>query len=1667
MSFFEFWKKTKERREVLQESRERELSPSDLKRLLGDSSVRESLGNSSVASLLPPVGLEVFRRFTAASQEESGRHYEAAEETKKRQSDQPANQLRDGKPLPFFYGKPPPELLNIPLEELDPYYQSQQTFLVLGRGNTIHRFNSGSSCFLFSPLHPLRTWAIRVLLHSLFRFFMIITILTNCVFMTMKDPPAWSFNMELLFFIIYSLEVIIKTMSRGCCGKFSFLRDPWNWLDVLVISTVCVSEFVDWNMLLAVSCVARILKLLPLIPGMKSTVTAVFQSAKRLAGVTVMTMFFLSIFALIGQQIFMGNLKHRCFVWPINLTDVYLSNGTSGFDYHEYLQNETNQYFLPSSPNYLQGPRDSLVCGNSSDAGICPEGFTCLKGHRNPNFGYASFDWFGPSLASVVRLMLHDFWEDLVMLTLRASGKTYLAVYVLFFFPGCFGLLCLVIAAVARAIGEQEKAAVAEAKLRNREYSQIQEAFKSSNRDEAACRAALSGEEDQQKASESQHSRAEGSEDSSCPPCCQAVLDVCLKWNCCGCWRWLKQRLLSFVMNPLFDLGIVLCLIINILFLAMEHYPMTESFESMLAVSNLVFMFIYLVELLLKVLAMDPYGYFKVSWNIFDSSIVVFSVLEMGLADVSGLGILRGLRLLRVFRLARWWPSFNLFLKLVWTSLGALRNLTLVLAIVVFLFSVLGTQLFQDDYRDCVCRISRDCELPRWHMNDFFHSFLLVIRILGGEWIEGMWDCMEVSSKSMCVTFFITLVITGKLLVLGLFLTLLLSWVCSALNLSEQTQKTNLELSVIQISRTFWGLLGRKKLDLPAADGKDADGTDGLALDVVTSDQASSAVQALRGETSQQLDIESLSTPVAEIEEELKAPENEEIKGDDEQKHPEVHTVQHAEDHEKNTPEDCCCAGCYRCCPLLDLNKSQSLGRVWANFRRTCLSIVQHQSFEAFIILVIVLSSAALVFEDIHLPQRPVLKVVVETADRVFTFVFLLEMLLKWSSMGLKKYFSDPWCWIDFLILNVSLACLTADLLGPPELGAFICSLRALMPLRIISRVQGLRVVVQTVCRSLPSLVDVILVVLTVWLVFSILGVNLFAGTFFHCLNETAEEDFTHEDLNNKSECLALITANFTEVRWKNLHLTFDNVVSGYQSLFVMAASANWYVIMYAMSDARKIEDQPVYEINMYANLYRVFFTIAVFFTVNFIIRAILSSLQRDWSEGKLLFMTRDQLISIKALKTRLTRTPQFPVPQNSCRVWLRKLVTSLWFEVFIVVVICLYMVALMVEDDQQSVQMDFILYWVHFTFIIIFLIEFILKIAALGRHYFSSGWNVLDFLVLLMLIVGLFLSDLLEKYFVSPSFLPILRLPRLFKVIHLVPRSKGNRKLLSGLFNSLPAIFNIGLLISVLTFSFSVFGMFNFPHVRREVAINDISNFETFWSSLLVLILSTPSSSWYGYLLPIQNRIPDCDPLAENPGLTVQGDCGNPLVGVIFFHTFMVLFCLLLVYLYIAVILEVFNLEDPEQLSERDLTMFYNTWRKFDPDATRCIPYSELSDFCSALKGPLKIPKPNSIRLIHMDLPLLPGDKIQCEDVLLALTSQVFGDSAEVDSLKTRLDKKFTSSSPKVSCEPVSSTLQRKQEEVAAAKIQKAFRKRLQPQGEGLEGAGQSAVGADGGSGV
>ncbi|XP_036400939.1 sodium channel, voltage-gated, type I-like, alpha isoform X2 [Megalops cyprinoides] len=1912
-----------------------------------------------MAQLLVPPGPDSFRPFCRESLlaiEKRIAEENAKRPKGERRSDEddengpkPNSDLEAGKSLPFIYGDIPKGMVSTPLEDLDPYYSNQKTFIVLNRGKAIFRFNATPALYILSPFNPLRRISIKILVHSLFSMLIMCTILTNCAFMTLSNTPDWAKNVEYTFTGIYTFESLIKILARGfCVGKFTFLRDPWNWLDFSVIVMAYVTEFVDLGNVSALRTfrVLRALKTISVIPGLKTIVGALIQSVKKLSDVMILTVFCLSVFALIGLQLFMGNLRQKCIKMPLpnmtldhgmgdwnstgdfNGTDF---NATKPFNWTDYINDESNYYFLPNR-------RDALLCGNGSDAGQCPEGFSCIKAGRNPDYGYTSFDTFSWAFLSLFRLMTQDYWENLYQQTLRAAGKPYMVFFVLVIFLGSFYLVNLILAVVAMAYDEQNQATMEEAQQKEQEFQAMLEQLKRQQEEAqaaAAAAAAESGEysgrggltetssegsklssksakerrnrrkkrrqrEEEEKGdnrkfhksesedsikrtsfrfsidgnrlsyekryssphqsllsvrgslfsprrnsrasifsfrgrardvgsendfaddehstfedtdsrrgslfvprrSERRHSnvsqnsmsshvllpangkmhcavdcngvvslvggasvptspaglllpegtttetefkkKRSGSQQPSmdfledpvarqralsvasiltntmeeleesrqkCPPCWYKFANTFLIWDCCPMWLRIKEIVNMIVMDPFVDLAITICIVLNTLFMAMEHYPMTKEFNDVLSVGNLVFTGIFTAEMCFKIIALDPYYYFQEGWNIFDGIIVSLSLMELGLANVEGLSVLRSFRLLRVFKLAKSWPTLNMLIKIIGNSVGALGNLTLVLAIIVFIFAVVGMQLFGKSYRDCVCKISDDCKLPRWHMFDFFHSFLIVFRVLCGEWIETMWDCMEVAGQTMCLIVFMMVMVIGNLVVLNLFLALLLSSF-SADNLAatdDDSEMNNLQIAVGRIHRGidfikaalrsfFQSLCMRQKkvldeikpleeLHNPKENcisnhtaaveiAKEPDYGNGTTsgmgssmgkyvidesdyMSFIHNPSLTVTVPIAVGESDfENLNTEDFSSESSDVEgskEKLADPQLSSSEGSTVDIRPpgEGGESVELEPEESLDPEACFTEGCVRKFQCCQVSIDEGKGKMWWTLRKTCFRIVEHNWFESFIIFMILLSSGALAFEDIYIEQRKTVKTVLEYADKVFTYVFILEMLLKWVAYGFVKYFTNAWCWLDFLIVDVSLVSLVANALGYSELSAIksLRTLRALRPLRALSRFEGMRVVVNALLGAIPSIMNVLLVCLIFWLIFSIMGVNLFAGKYYYCVNTTNDELFPIKVVNNKSDCMALVNDS---ARWKNVKINFDNVGAGYLALLQVATFKGWMDIMYAAVDSRGLEEQPDYEVNLYMYLYFVIFIIfGSFFTLNLFIGVIIDNFNQQKKKfgGQDIFMTEEQKKYYNAMKKLGSKKPQKPIPRpaNKFQGCVFDFITKQAFDIVIMILICLNMVTMMVETDDQTEDMDTILWWINLVFIVLFTGECVLKMISLRHYYFTIGWNVFDFVVVILSIVGMFLSEVIEKYFVSPTLFRVIRLARIGRILRLIKGAKGIRTLLFALMMSLPALFNIGLLLFLVMFIYAIFGMSNFAYVKREAGIDDMFNFETFGNSMICLFQITTSAGWDGLLAPILNkREPDCDSQMEHPGSFYTGNCGNPSVGIFFFVSYIIICFLIVVNMYIAVILENFSVateESAEPLSEDDFEMFYEVWEKFDPDATQFVEYDKLSDFADALDPPLRIPKPNKIQLIAMDLPMVSGERIHCLDILFAFTKRVLGEGGEMDALRGQMEERFMASNPsKVSYEPITTTLRRKQEDMSAVVIQRAFRRYL-----------------------
>nr|AAQ84279.2 voltage-gated sodium channel protein [Mesobuthus martensii] len=1759
-------------------------------------------------------------------------------------------QLEAGLPLPKYLEREfPPELLATPIEGLDKFYENKRTFIVISKGKDIFRFSATNAMWILDPFNPIRRAAISILVHPAFSFLVIVTILVNCVLMTQTNVTHEK-ELERLFTAIYTIESCIKATARGfILEQFTYLRDPWNWLDFVVISLAYITMGVELGNLSALRTfrVLRALKTVAVIPGLKTIVGAVIESVKNLKDVIILTVFSLSLFALLGLQMYMGVLMQKCIVEaPPNTT------------YEEKKVHYRNQ-----SNWYLDSAGEYFICGNASGARQCPEGYICLSNYGpNPNHGFTNFDTFYWAFLASFRLMTQDFWEGLYQMVLRTAGPWHICFFIVIIFLGSFYLLNLILAIVAmsydelqkraekeeedaqkeeenynaaverKRLLEEEKAGVGVVKSSSESSSGSYELFVGQDKtveEKDASIKSVDGDSigepksqingkvrkdslddveysikqkpydspfiDPQRQTEldmkdvmvlndiidqaaGRQSRESGRErepeekekfKEKCFKNCLRFIDIFCVWDCCNCWLYIQKIVNIIVFDPFMELFITLAIIVNTLFMSIEHADMDKSLQEFLKNGNYFFTATFAIEAVMKLVALSPKYYFKEGWNIFDFLIVVLSLVELCGENVSlpGLSVLRSFRLLRVFKLAKSWPTLNLLISIMGKTVGALGNLTFVLGIIIFIFAVMGMQLFGEKYIENK-HVFPDNAVPRWNFVDFMHSFMIVFRVLCGEWIESMWGRMLVAEWP-CVPFFLSTVIIGNLVVLNLFPALLLSSFGAA-NLSmaspESADTKKLQEAFERIGRAInWvkicflrilknlrpktrNQIGDQTTDIredleDATIGREmlVDGQvkmkekkspkeitdlevvvgDGLEISIQGNGQAIPIKMANNTKTLVNSSHMSAKVELKEKEKEkFKEKDNKEKdegfgnkvypqKDDDDVSNKSINNVKDLKDNiEKGIPNnkpskeesqislpegsqeekkdaskddvineggflkdedileedaeiegdnaddesskiiipeypsDCFPDKCYQHFPFCLGNEESKFWRHYTTIRGKSYTLVENKYFETLIIFMILVSSLALALEDVNLKKRRWLMDILQYMDKIFTILFFFEMLIKWLAFGFKKYFTNAWCWLDFVIVLVSLFNLAVSLMGGSDISAFktMRTLRALRPLRAMSRLEGMRVVVNALVQAIPAIFNVLLVCLIFWLIFSIMGVQLFAGKFRYCADKDGNR-FNSSTVPNKSVCCL---NNFT---WENPKINSDNVLNAYLALFQVATFKGWIDIMSNAIDTKQNEDeQPEYEVNRYMYLYFVLFIIiGSFFTLNLFIGVIIDNFneQKKKAGGSLeMFMTEDQKKYYNAMKKMGEKKPAkaIPRPRFKLQAVVFDLITNTKFDMAIVLFIGLNMLVMAMEHYHQTPTFDDILERLNIFFIAIFTTECVLKMFALRWYYFKEPWNVFDCVVVTLSILGIAIKDLIASYFVSPTLLRVVRVVKVGRVLRLVKGAKGIRTLLFALAMSLPALFNICLLLFLVMFIYAIFGMSFFMTVKHRAGIDDNFNFETFGQSMILLFQMSTSAGWDGVLLGIMDDS-DCVQGSEDEG--IEGDCGKPGVAVAYLISYLIVSFLIIINMYIAVILENYSqaTEDVQEgLTADDYDMYYEIWQKYDPEGTQYIKYEDLSDFLDALEEPLQIEKPNKYKIIDMDITICKGDLMYCVDILDALTKDFFArkgtaieESAELGEVAPRKDVE--------GYEPISSTRFRQQEEYNARVIQRAWR--------------------------
>eukprot|EP00794_Sanderia_malayensis_P009765 gene9765-10764_t len=1573
----------------------------------------------------------------------------------------------------------------------DKFRNDKETFLVLSHrlGKVyLYRFNRARSLWIFGPKNPVRKMAVMLITNQFFEFFVVLTILINCVMLALSDTPE---EAEYVFTAIYTVEMVLKILAKGLIlHKYAYLRDPWNWLDFVVVClgyitlTPHVSNFTG----IRTFRVLRALRTISAVEGLKTMVNALLKSMRLLSDVLALTTFFICVFALLGLQLFSGYLLNKCVRMPGNITEPY----------DVYVRNSDNWYSVDGVFE---------VCGNFSTSRRCPTNYTCLPDiGDNPNYGYTSFDHFGWALLTSFQLVTMDFWENAYFNVISAAGSWSVFYFMVVIFFGSFYLINLVLAVVAvsyeqeaenvanrEKFYEQLKSIASSYSLHNKFTPKLlfdppkgdedddcklpdvvvfdpnqksifrsirrqrrrrapekqglsQKIFQSSihptsNNDVTLMledskntqalqnpsskesitavnghqktiqrQASLSKQPSVAKQTSFQSDTATASSSTShVKNFSSTESDSTLPWrpyqdkdeSSLTTWNRIRLKIFATVSNSFFEFAVTVFIFLNTIVLSLEYHGMNPLLKQALVVLNHVFTSVFLTEMILKLIAYGLKRYLRSRWNLFDGLVVIISMVDLLVelvthSDNSSLSILRSFRLLRVLKLAQSWSTMRSLLGAIGRSINAMGHLTLILAIIIYMFALVGIQLFKNKYE---ASKFPDGKIPRWNFKDFGHSFMMLFRILCGEWIEPLYDCMKASS-TWSIAFFVLALIVGNFLVLNLFLALLLSSLADEafeqeLKRRERQRKRQMRSlrKILRLQTVLKKISGKGQSD----DVQEKSGADKLA---------SVARRALRKKSIRHCDSEKEKITKCIVANKLEVVE-EEV------------TRPNSEKNSSYQPKPCLPF----CCPYSD---GQNLGQTfWSRRSKDILLLrtivkkfVDNKWFDNGILLLILASSIVLVFEDIHLPTKPTLKAFLGGLNVFFCVVFFIEFVLKAVGWGIYTYIRNPWNCLDLFIVCISIASvISAFTNSQGSLNALrsVRTFRALRPLRAISRWEGIRIVVNSLFQAIPSIGNVLLVCIMFWLIFSIMGVQFFGGMFFKCIDSSGAL-LPASVIPDRNACLAF------NYEWVNSKVNFDNSLNGFLALLQVATFEGWMEVMNDAVDAAGINKQPSPEANFYAYFYFVIFIIiGSFFVLNLFISVIIDNfyrMKKRYDDGCdfSLFLTSNQKHWFNTLRKAVTKKPKKSLHRPT-RKWQSKLfdfVLSVKFETVVMLLILLNMFMMMISHYKQSAAITEALNILSSMFTI----EAVLKLLAFRWQYFHSPWNDFDLIILLLSIAGIILEYLSVNLLVTPNILRVIRVLRIGRLLRFFKAADGIRRQLVALIISLPALFNIGTLLFLALFIYAIIGMGSFGHVKKQGAINDVVNFETFGQSMLVLFRLATSAGWNEVLDSLMIQPPDCDP--NYAGLP-NGNCGKPLGAVLYMVTFIFFTFMVIVNMYIAVILENFNqaTEDEEiGVTDDDIQMFYTTWQSFDPKATQYVEYHQLSDFLDKLCPPLQIPKPNIEICWKLDIPIKDGDKIHCADVLLAtlkynVMSEVGESDAETlkyisETIETKLETAF-----------------------------------------------------------
>ncbi|XP_059526588.1 voltage-dependent T-type calcium channel subunit alpha-1G isoform X14 [Myotis daubentonii] len=594
-----------------------------------------------------------------------------------------------------------------------------------------------------------------------------------------------------------------------------------------------------------------------------------------------------------------------------------------------------------------------------------------------------------------------------------------------------------------------------------------------------------------------------------------------------------------------------------------------------------------------------------------------------------------------------------------------------------------------------------------------------------------------------------------------------------------------------------------------------------------------------------------------------------------------------------------------------------------SRFRLLCHRIITHKMFDHVVLIIIFLNCITIAMERPKIDPHSAERIFLTLSNYVFTVVFLAEMTVKVVALGWcfgeQAYLRSSWNVLDGLLVLISIIDILVSMVsdsGTKILGMLrvLRLLRTLRPLRVISRAQGLKLVVETLMSSLKPIGNIVVICCAFFIIFGILGVQLFKGKFFVCQGEDTR------NITNKSDCAE------ASYRWVRHKYNFDNLGQALMSLFVLASKDGWVDIMYDGLDAVGVDQQPIMNHNPWMLLYFIsFLLIVAFFVLNMFVGVVVENFHKCRQHQEEEEARRREEKRLRRLeKKRRSKEKQMAEAQckpyysdySRFRLLVHNFCTSHYLDLFITGVIGLNVVTMAMEHYQQPQILDEALKICNYIFTIIFVLESVFKLVAFGfRRFFQDRWNQLDLAIVLLSIMGITLEEIEVNASlpINPTIIRIMRVLRIARVLKLLKMAVGMRALLDTVMQALPQVGNLGLLFMLLFFIFAALGVELFGDLECDEThpcegLGRHATFRNFGMAFLTLFRVSTGDNWNGIM---KDTLRDCDQ---------ESTCYNTVISPIYFVSFVLTAQFVLVNVVIAVLMKHLEESNKEAKEEAEL---------------------------------------------------------------------------------------------------------------------------------------------------